>query len=152
MTALPKEHEAKRTKRSVRRNLLPNSTPVPNFVFDLVLSDPDVPHALRSVLLFLIRKTIGWDKRSDEISLIQIEEGANVSRKSAIYAVRVICDCWGLFHKTRGYKGQHSSVYTVAGLTEAEFQERYCATAEKYETGCPKPEQLRRTSTSVEVE
>lgn len=152
MTAPPHEHEAKRAKRSVRRILLPNSTPIPNWFFDSVLSDPDVPHALRSVLLFLIRKTIGWDRRSDEISLVQIEYGAKVTRKTAIHAVRVICDCWGLFHKTRGYKGQHSSAYTVAGLTESEFQERYVATAEKYGTGCPKPEQFRESNKNAEVE
>ena len=152
MTATREGHEAKPAKRSVRRILLPNSTPCPNWIFDSLLSDPDVPHALRSVLLFLVRKTVGWDRRSDEISLDQIENGASVSRKTAIHAVRVICECWGLFHKTRGQLGQHSSIYTVAGLSEAEFQERYCATADRYGTGCPKPEQLRRVGTSADVE
>jgi len=152
MTATREEHEAKPKRRGTRSILLPNSSPVPNWFLDDVLSDPEVPHALRSVLMFLLRKTVGWDRKSDEISLVQIEDGAGVSRKTAIHAVRVICECWGLFDKKRGYLGQHSSVYTVAGLTAAEFQEHYAATADKYGTGCPKPEQLRAAQNSAEVE
>jgi hypothetical protein len=55
----------------------------------------------------------------------------------------VICDCWGLFHKTRGRKGQHSSVYAIGDLTEDAFLDRYDLVNGIYGTGFPTPEQVR---------
>jgi len=130
-------------RKSQRLIFLPNSSPVPNWFLDTVLSDPAVPHAARSVFLYLLRKTVGWDNRFEELSLTEIQYGATVTRPTAIHAVRVICGCWGLFKKSRGRKGQHSSVFMIGGLTEAEFTERYELVSDIYGTGFPTAKQLR---------
>jgi hypothetical protein len=129
-------------KRYLRTIFLKNSSPVPNWVFDELLCDSDVPHAARSVLLYLLRQTVGWDNCEKELSLQDIQYGAGVSRPIAIHALWVICDCWGLFNKTRGRKGQHSSVYAIGDLTEDAFLDRYDLVNGIYGTGFPTPEQV----------
>jgi len=53
------ESPGAKTKKYLRTIFLPNSSPVPNFVFDALLWDTDVPHAARSVWLYLLRQTVG---------------------------------------------------------------------------------------------
>jgi hypothetical protein len=130
-------------KNSLRTIFLPNSSPVPNWFFDEVLQSTEIPHAARSVLLFLLRKTIGWDNRVEELSLVQIQEGAAVTRPTAIHALRVICDLWELFHRTRGRKGQHSSVYAVGDMSREHFIDRCNLVSLVYETDFPSPAQLQ---------
>lgn len=138
-------------KRYLRTIFLPNSSPVPNWFFDEVLSDSSIPHATRSVLLFMLRKTVGWNNKIEELSLSEIERGAAVSRPSAIHAIRVICDCWGLFHKTRGRKGQYSSVFTIGDLTEDGFMTRGFLVTDLYGTLFPTAAQLREKPCTNEL-
>jgi hypothetical protein len=130
-------------KRYLRTIFLKNSSPIPNWLFDELLCDSEVPHAARSVLLYLLRQTVGWDNHEKELSLEDIQYGAGVSRPIAIHALWVICDCWGLFNKTRGRKGQHSSVYAIGDLTEDAFLDRYDLVSGINGTGFPTPEQVR---------
>lgn len=60
-----------------------NFIAAPRWIFDEVLPVNGLPAPFFRVLLFLVRKTIGWQKVSDFISLSQIERGANVSRRYA---------------------------------------------------------------------
>jgi len=150
-TKSPISRRRPKKKRYQRTIFLPNSSPVPNWFFDCVLCDSDIPHAARSVFLFMLRKTVGWDNRVEELSLTEIQNGSGVTRPTAIHAVRIICDVWGLFHKSRGHKGQHSSVYAIGGLTETEFMERYSLAEDIYGTPFPKPEQLRDYPPTREV-
>jgi hypothetical protein len=93
----------RRELSSIRNKLLPESTPVPNFVFDQIM--PLVPHAEFKVLLVLVRKTIGWQKESDFVSLSQIMKLAGVSRDVAIAGTRLYVEI-GLVRQTRsGYRG-----------------------------------------------
>src|SRR5580704_16188516 len=138
-------------KRYLRTIFLPNSSPIPNWWFVDILSEPEVPHAARSVCLFLFRKTIGWDRRVEELSLRDIQFGASVSRPVAIHCVRIICDCWGLFHKSRGYKGQHASRFTVGKLGAEEFLDRRILIEGIYGTIFPSPKQLRERPCTVDV-
>jgi hypothetical protein len=137
------ESPGPKKQKYLRTIFIKNSTPIPNWFLDEVLCDPEVPHAARSVFLFLVRKTIGWDNRTEELSLEEIQYGAGVSRPIAIHALWVICDCWGLFEKTRGRKGQHSSVYAIGDFTEDGFQDRYNLVSRIYGTGFPTPEQVK---------
>ncbi|MGH9682311.1 MAG: hypothetical protein ACRD4S_01700 [Candidatus Acidiferrales bacterium] len=145
------ENGTAKCKKYQRTIFLPNSSPVPNWFFDFVLAEQAIPHGMRSVFLFMLRKTIGWDHRVEEISLNQIQDGSAVTRHTAIHAIRVICDCWGLFHKTRGRKGQYSSVYTIVGFSEEQFSERYFLVEDIYGTGCPTAKQLREKPCSKEL-
>jgi hypothetical protein len=138
-------------RKSLRTILLPNSSPVPNWFFDEVLSNPEVPHATRSVFLFMLRKTVGWDNEVEELSLTAIQYGSAVSRHTAIHAIRVICECWGLFEKSRGQKGQGSSVYSIAGLSEDEFTDRSSLCDDIYGTCHPTAKQLRERPCTPEL-
>lgn len=51
---------------------VPNSTQVPNIVFDLINQIPDPEWKL---LMYIVRRTYGFQKDYDEISLSQFKEG-----------------------------------------------------------------------------
>jgi hypothetical protein len=129
---------------TLQQQFLQKSTPIPNWYFDEILNDTDVTDAVNRTFLFLFRKTVGWNNYSEEKSLTQIMEGCGISRHTAIHAIAVLCDCWGLWRKTRGRKGEHSSIYEVAGIRDAEwFRERSMMTMYIYDTVCPTHDQLR---------
>lgn len=58
----------------------PRFTQVPDVLFDQLL--PDLGHAELKVLLVIMRKTFGWRKDADAISLSQLAEGTGLSRRS----------------------------------------------------------------------
>jgi hypothetical protein len=60
---------------------------VPRWVLDEVLPINGLPATYLRVLLFVVRKTLGWQKREDCLSLSQIEIGANVGRRDACGAL-----------------------------------------------------------------
>lgn len=81
--------------------IIPNATQVPNEILDKHL--PDLKGAELKVLLYLIRKTFGYNKRhGDHISLSQItkgtktkegkqiDRGTGLSRKTAIEAIKFL--------------------------------------------------------------
>jgi len=56
-----------------------------------------------------------------------------------------------LFHKTRGRKGQHSSVFTVGNMDAKEFDERLGLLIGIYDTTFPSPQQLREKPCTQEL-
>ena len=76
----------------------PNTTPTPDDVFDVFLSA--LSHAELKVLLYIVRRTFGFKKDTDRISLKQIAEGivtkqgrrldsgTGLSRRGTIKAVK----------------------------------------------------------------
>jgi len=137
--------QTRRKYQTLQQKFLPGSTPIPNWFLDHILPDEEVSSDVLRVFLFLIRKTIGWNNSSEEKSLSQIMEGCVLrSRHTAIHAVTVLCDCWGLWKKVRGRKGQHSSIYSPAAIAnEDELHSRMMATSYIYDTVCPTLDQLR---------
>ena len=63
----------------------PNFTQVPNFIFYLMgqLSSSELV-----VLLFICRKTYGWHKVRDNISLSQMIEGTGLSKPTVVYSLK----------------------------------------------------------------
>jgi len=61
---------------------------VPRFVFDVLLQAPGLPNTYLRVLLFLFRKTLGWGKSEDYVSLSQISRGAWVGRRDIVAALK----------------------------------------------------------------
>src|SRR3984893_11606390 len=72
--------------KSARKIVLPCSTPLPDFLLDHVM--PLAPHPHWKVLLVIWRKTVGWDKHIDCISLSQLQRGAGVCRDTVLAAVK----------------------------------------------------------------
>ena len=65
---------------------VPNHTQIPNVIIDQHMAE--LSHAQFKVLMAICRKTIGWHKQSDYISISQIVDLAGVSNKTVIGAVR----------------------------------------------------------------
>jgi hypothetical protein len=57
----------------IKKNLIPNSTQIPNLILDLVI--PLISEAEARCLLYICRRTFGFHKRYDSISLSQFEKG-----------------------------------------------------------------------------
>lgn len=53
--------------------LIPNSTQIPNVILDKIL--PRIPEAESKCLLYICRRTYGFQKKRDQISLSQFVEG-----------------------------------------------------------------------------
>lgn len=66
--------------------LIPNSCQVPNIILDAVMRK--VSHAEFKVLMAIVRKTYGWHKKSDRISLSQFVELTSVSERKVIDSLR----------------------------------------------------------------
>lgn len=64
---------------------VPNHTQIPNEFIDKCMGE--LTHAQFKVLIAICRKTIGWHKHSDYISISQIMELANVSNKTVVNAL-----------------------------------------------------------------
>lgn len=80
----------------------PNTTPTPDELFDIFLTE--LTHAQLKVLLYIVRRTYGFQKDSDSISLNQIssgivirkgknkgkqlDRGAGITKRGAIKAVQ----------------------------------------------------------------
>jgi hypothetical protein len=56
----------------------PNTTPTPDDLFDIFLTQ--LTHAELKVLLYIIRRTFGFKKDDDRISIRQIAEGITTKR------------------------------------------------------------------------
>jgi len=59
-----------------------NYTPIPNYLIDEVLPAVD-PYEWK-LLTFVARRTLGWQKTEDQISLSQFEKGTGLSRRWVI--------------------------------------------------------------------
>jgi hypothetical protein len=119
-------------------------TPVPNWVFDQMLggavSDPTI-----KVFLYLYRKTVGWNNRSESQSLTSIMNATNIrGRHTAVYAVQMLCGCLGLWQKIPGIRGSQNSVFKPTGVLNPEtFRNRACLTTWIYDNLCPTINDLR---------
>jgi len=82
----------------------PNYTQVPNCFFDYWMAQ--LSHAEFKVLMCVARKTFGWHKTSDGISLSQIVKMTGTSKQGAINAINIIISK-GLIEKTRNASKEH---------------------------------------------
>lgn len=67
----------------------PNYTQTPNAFFEAL---PDLSEAELRIGLAVIRKTFGWHKRSDKISLTQFQELTGMSRQGVLNGVNGLID------------------------------------------------------------
>lgn len=92
-------------------------TPIDNFLLDVVLplSNRKNPKFF-PVLLFVVRRTVGWQKKADWISLTQFQRGTGASRDTVIDALRF----WGAVGLVR-----RSERVGVRGSVSYEFVSDY---------------------------
>ncbi len=65
--------------------LFPNSTQIPNVIFDKWM--PHLSGAEFKVVMFIARKTYGWGERPDTISIAQMATGTGLSARAVEGAV-----------------------------------------------------------------
>lgn len=63
----------------------PGYTRVPNAILDAM---PTMPDAERRVILAIVRKTAGWQKRRDKLSITQLEQLTGLSRPAVVEATK----------------------------------------------------------------
>jgi Bacteriophage replication protein O len=80
--------------------LIPNSFQVPNLLVDRLL--PFLSGPQTKVVLLVCRKTFGWSKRVDLISLGQFEQQAGLSRSSVYEALETFVRAGLLLKTSRG--------------------------------------------------
>jgi hypothetical protein len=91
--------------KQLRAQLLPNSTPVPNWFFDKVLTLAGLRDAEKWTFLVVWRKTVGWQKTADFVSVSQIQKGARTRREYAAEAGQ-LWEAAGVFQRDRcGLRG-----------------------------------------------
>jgi len=86
-----------------RRIFYPNTYQSPNFLTDELmplLSGPEW-----KVLTFAVRKTLGWHKHSDEISIAAFQKGCGLGRETVVKAVRALTKFGVLIKEGRGKYG-----------------------------------------------
>lgn len=74
----------------------PNFTQIPNIIFDFWMKELD--HSSSLVLFFLCRKTFGWQKIKDCLSLRQIQEGVQMSKQTVVNSLKIL-ESHGLIKK-----------------------------------------------------
>jgi len=98
---------------------VPNSTQIPNIIMDFII--PGLPPAETKCLLYICRRTYGFHKKRDRISLSQfvngittkdgkkLDCGAGVSRPSAVEALKNLRGS-GLVVITKDNRGNHYEI------------------------------------------
>jgi phage replication O-like protein O len=110
--------------------LAPNVTYVPNIIFDYWLNR--LSPAEFKVLLAICRKTFGWHKVQDKISLTQLEKLTGLSRKGIEKSLKIL-EKHGLIEKEKskcphGGNGVNKYVINVYSVTNEEDQGRELST------------------------
>ena len=105
---------------------IPNFLQVPNAVIDELL--PDLTGAELKCYLVVIRKTKGWNKESDNISISQFMKATGLSNSAVIKACESLVK-YGLLIKQNG--ARNTGVYAVNSYSKTTCEESSQVTCEK---------------------
>ena len=105
---------------------IPNFLQVPNVVIDELL--PDLTGAELKCYLVVIRKTKGWNKESDNISISQFMKATGLSNSAVIKACESLVK-YGLLIKQNG--ARNTGVYAVNSYSKTTCEESSQVTCEK---------------------
>src|SRR5205823_3090694 len=105
----------------------PRYTPTPDQIFDELLAPSLLTEAELRVLLYIVRRTFGWKKECDEISLSQItggivkrdgsrlDWGAGVAKSTAVRAIKGLVEK-EIIHVERNFREDGGSDVTTFSL------------------------------------
>lgn len=105
---------------------IPNFLQVPNAVIDELL--PDLTGAELKCYLVVIRKTKGWNKESDNISISQFMKATGLSNSAVIKACESLVK-YGLLVKENG--SRNTGIYAVNSYSKTTCEESSQVTREK---------------------
>jgi len=105
---------------------IPNFLQVPNAVIDELL--PDLTGAELKCYLVVIRKTKGWNKESDNISISQFMKATGLSNSAVIKACESLVK-YGLLVKENG--SRNTGIYAVNSYSKTTCEESSQVTCEK---------------------
>lgn len=94
----------------------PNYTQIPNIFFDQYLKD--LGHAETKVILAIYRKTFGWHKEREEISLSQIHEITGLKREHIIKASKSLEEKNMIKKVVSGKNGDKKTTYFLVFLED----------------------------------
>ncbi len=95
----------------------PNFTQTPNELFDEWL--PILTHVELKVLMVIMRKTFGWHKIRDRISLSQLEKITGSQRTNIIKATKNLEKLGLIFKKVEGKKGAQETYYELIVIDDS---------------------------------
>lgn len=95
----------------------PNFTQTPNELFDEWLSI--LSHVELKVLMVIMRKTFGWHKIRDRISLTQLEKITGSKRSAIIKAAKNLQKLGLIFKEVVGEKGLENTVYELVIIEDS---------------------------------
>jgi len=95
-----------------RRIFHPNTTQTPNFIFDELMSDKSIGELEFKIICAVTRKTYGWHKEEDAISISQLMIMTGGSRRGVIYAIKRLLDKGLIIRTGKGF-GRESSRYKL---------------------------------------
>ncbi len=94
----------------------PNYTKTPNDLFDHWL--PHLGEAELKVLLVIMRKTFGWHRTHDEISVSQLSKITGMLRETVISAARSLQEKGVITRVVLGKKGTQKTIYSLVVAEE----------------------------------
>jgi len=89
----------------------PNYTQIPNLLFDEML--PFLKETELKVLLVIYRKTFGWHKTRDQISLTQLQEKTGLAKQRVIKATRSLVEKGLIIKNITGKNGSQKTEYDI---------------------------------------
>lgn len=89
----------------------PNYCQVPNVLLDEWISK--LGNAEFKILMYMCRKTFGWHKIKDRISLSQMTKATGLTRSNIISAIRSLCKLGLLMKMKIGKVGQEQTYYEI---------------------------------------
>jgi phage replication O-like protein O len=113
----------------VSKLLIPNTTQVPNVLLDVVM--PAIKNASLRVLLAVARKTYGYQKSADDISLTQLQKLTGLSRQGVVNGISGLGNLLGIENGDDGMNRYRLNVDLSSGELVNLFDQSKKLTSQK---------------------
>jgi phage replication O-like protein O len=110
--------------------LIPNTTQVPNVLLDVVM--PAIKNASLRVLLAVARKTYGYQKSADDISLTQLQKLTGLSRQGVVNGIGGLGNLLGIENGDDGMNRYRLNVDLSSGELVNLFDQSKKLTSQKH--------------------
>ncbi len=130
----------------------PNYTQIPNAIFDLMADkDAGMTEAELRVILAIARKTFGWHKKRDKISLTQLEQLTSLRRSSVVSGVKAAIKR-GIVRQTLDTTDKRGGMFYELVVEEPNQSSELTSTKFELVQNSNQSKEHTRTSTNFELE